>query len=94
MEAWVLKSDLPVTARVPWRVVFPTTLRVEPRVRAPLMDAVPPTSNEVLVSPPALMPSLVLPVSSKLLDTDTPVLKVERALKMGAPVKVQAPEMV
>src|SRR3990167_2211104 len=92
-ETLAPKSALPVVERVE-REVNPTTLRVEPRVVAPEMEAVPPTSREESVDPPALMPSLVSPVNSKLEETETPLLKVARALKMGAPVNVQAPEMV
>src|SRR3989338_1611058 len=71
METLAPKSALPVVERVE-REVNPTTLRVEPRVVAPEMEAVQPTSREESVDPPALMPSLVSPVNSKLLETETP----------------------
>jgi len=51
-------------------VIAERTESVEPKVTAPEMEAVPPTSRDVSVAPPALIPSLVLPVSSKLPETE------------------------
>ena len=61
------------------------------KVVAPEILAVPPTSNEVLVAPPGLMPSLVSPVSSKLVETETPPDKVTKPSAVIAPIPVKAP---
>src|SRR3989344_734868 len=99
-EASPVKSDRPVTARVPSKEVLPETVRVEPRVVAPLMDAVPPTSKVVVVSPPALIPTLLLPVTSKFVDTETPPENVQKPLTVSfwereaGPPAPQSSEMV
>ena len=61
------------------REVKPVTFRVENKDTAPEMEAVPPTSNEASVAFPALMPNLESVVISRLVETDTPALKVLRA---------------
>ena len=59
------------------------------RVRAPEIDAVPPTSNMVLVTFPGLMPSLEEEeVNSKLADVE------EEAEKVVVPVTVRLPPIV
>ena len=80
------KVESPDTAKVELRIVAPDTVRVEPNVVAPEIEAVPPTSKVVLVSPPALIPSLELVVISRLEDIETPEVKVVRLLKVQAPV--------
>jgi len=59
-------------------------VRMPASVSVPEMEAVPPTSRVVLVAPPALIPSLLAPVISKLVDTETPPLKVLSAVQMLA----------
>ena len=69
------------------RLVRPLTVRVEAKVVAPDIEAVPPTSRDVSVLLPALMPSLELLVISKLVETETPPLKVARPVVVAVPVK-------
>lgn len=56
-------------------------------VKTPDMEAAPPTSNDVLVVLPALIPNLVLPVSSKLVETETPALKVDKSETTNPPAE-------
>ena len=56
------------------------------RVVAPEMEAVPPTSNEVSVALPALIPNLESESISKLDDTDTPAEKSVNPVKALADV--------
>ena len=67
---------------IPAKLAKPTTFKVEPRVTAPLTEAVPPTSKVWL----ALVtdPREVKPVASKLDETDTPPVKVLRAVQVLA----------
>ena len=57
-------------------------------VKIPEIEAAPPTSNEVLVSPPALMPSLELESISKLEETLTPPEKSVKPVKALVEVPV------
>ena len=60
------------------------------KVVVPEILAVPPTSNRVVVSPPALMPKLPV-VISKPVEEDAPAAKVARPLKVAASVITRAP---
>ena len=67
---------------------------LEPKVTLPEILAVPPTSNEVSVLFPALMPKRVLPVNSKLVDTETPPEKVESPVMVKVPVSDKVKNVV
>ena len=56
------------------------------KVVVPDMDAVPPTSRVVLVELPALIPKRLSPVTSKLVETETPPEKEVRPAIVKAPV--------
>src|SRR3989344_2060810 len=64
---------------------------VSPMMREPDILAVPPTSSVVLVSPPALIPKRLLPVTSKLVETETPPEKVAKPSVVIAPIPVKSP---
>ena len=88
-----LISWLPVPLKVMSASLPDKVMPVVPaRVKLPEIEAAPPTSREVLVSPPALIPSLELVVSSKLVVIDAPLVKKTKPSKAVEPFTSRPPD--
>ena len=85
-EAKVSAMNLPEI----WRLDEMEAL--DPKKALPDMEAIPPTSKVVSVAFPALMPNLLFPVISRLVDIDAPAEKRAKPSKAALPLISRSPE--
>ena len=77
----------PITSKSPETETLPK------KSALPDMEAVPPTSKVAVVSPPALIPTRLLPLTSKLVETLVPPLKVQKPVMVWAILREAGPPL-
>ena len=87
---WKRKAVVALTPGLTWPPVEPEP----PRVMMPEIEAVPPTSKLVSVKFPELIPNLLSPVISKLVEIEAPEPNRTKPSKAAEPFTSRPPEMI